>query len=296
MEKQFVMKTYNNTGDVKQVPIDDLQSFRNHTFHVQKDDEMQKLMDSIRNNGIMEPIVAFINEEGVPEIISGHRRHWVATQLGFDMVPVVLKDTDRDTATLMMGEANLMHRKTIRPSEKAYTYRSMLKALCHSMGRTEEGRFATEEATSSILAERIGESRTQMYRFIRLTELIPDLLTLVDAGKMGLRPAVELSYLSDEYQAFVFACYEEMGVTPSAAKAKEMHRLFEQGQLSESRIKQLLAEQTGGLADRENILTLHSPILMAHLSGCCSLGEKEARLIRGLKLLEEKERGGDYGG
>ena len=296
MENQFVVKTYDNTGEVKQIPIDELHAFRNHTFQVRADDEMEKLTESIRNNGIMEPIIAFINEEGQPEIISGHRRHWVATQLGIDMVPVILKDINRDTATLMMGEANLMHRNKILPSEKALTYRSMLKALCHNMERTEEGRFASEEATSSILAERIGESRTQMYRFIRLTELIPDLLTLVDAGKMGLRPAVELSYLSDEYQAFVFACYEELGVTPSAAKAKEMHRLFEQDQLSDSRIKKLLAEQTGGLADRKNILTLHSPILMAHLSGCCSLGEKEARLIRGLKLLEEKERGGDYGG
>ena len=290
MSNQFVVKDYDAADEVKQIPVNDLHVFKNHTFQVREDDEMKRLMESIRNNRIMEPLIAFINEEGVPEIISGHRRHWVATELGFEVVPVVIKHIDRDMATLMMGEANLMHRNKILPSEKAFTYQSMLKAVDHGLDQTEERKIAGD-----TLAKRIGESRAQMYRFIRLTELIPDLLTLVDAGKMGLRPAVELSYLSDEYQAFVFACYEELGVTPSAAKAKEMHRLFEQDQLSDSRIKKLLAEQTGGLADRENILTLHSPILMAHLSGCCSLGEKEARLIRGLKLLEERERGGNYG-
>ena len=192
---------------IEQIPVEDLHVFRNHTFQVKDDEAMKALMESIRDKGIVLPLLAFTNEDGEPELISGHRRLWVARELRLETVPVIMKRVDRPEATLLMGISNFMNRQKVLPSERGFTYAAMLKALKADKNR--------ENGTArDLLAKRLGEDARQISRFIRLTELIPDLLKLVDAGKLGLRPASELSYLSADTQAAIFQIYTETGTTP----------------------------------------------------------------------------------
>ena len=184
---------------IEQIPVEDLHVFRNHTFQVKDDEAMKALMESIKERGIVLPLLAFTNEDGEPELISGHRRLWVARELRLETVPVIMKKVDRPEATLLMGISNFMNRQKVLPSERGFTYAAMLKALKADKNR--------ENGTArDLLAKRLGEDARQISRFIRLTELIPDLLKLVDAGKLGLRPASELSYLSADTQAVILRC------------------------------------------------------------------------------------------
>ena len=206
---------------IEQIPVEDLHVFRNHTFQVKDDEAMKALMESIRDKGIVLPLLAFTNEDGEPELISGHRRLWVARELRLETVPVIMKRVDRSEATLLMGITNFMNRQKVLPSERGFTYAAMLKALKADKNR--------ENGTArDLLAKRLGEDARQISRFIRLTELIPDLLKLVDAGKLGLRPASELSYLSADTQAVIFQIYTETGTKPEMMSIKQMREIEEE--------------------------------------------------------------------
>ena len=268
---------------MEQIPVEDLHVFRNHTFQVKDDEAMKALMESIRNKGIVLPLLAFTNEDGEPELISGHRRLWVARELRLETVPVIMKKVDRSEATLLMGISNFMNRQKVLPSERGFTYAAMLKAL-----KTDKNR---ENGTSrDLLAKRLGEDARQISRFIRLTELIPDLLKLVDAGKLGLRPASELSYLSADTQAVIFQIYTETGIKPEMMSIKQMREIEEERDLDAEEIRRLLAEQDGSKKAEEYKMVFYSPVLCAILKNCHSISEREDRIIRGLKLLEEQDK------
>ena len=268
---------------IEQIPVEDLHVFRNHTFQVKDDEAMKALMESIRDKGIVLPLLAFTNEDGEPELISGHRRLWVARELRLETVPVIMKKVDRSEATLLMGISNFMNRQKVLPSERGFTYAAMLKALKADKNR--------ENGTArDLLAKRLGEDARQISRFIRLTELIPDLLKLVDAGKLGLRPASELSYLSADTQAVIFQIYTETGTKPEMMSIKQMREIEEERDLDAEEIRRLLAEQDGSKKAEEYKMVFYSPVLSAILKNCHSISEREDRIIRGLKLLEEQDK------
>ena len=268
---------------IEQIPVGDLHVFRNHTFQVKDDEAMKALMESIRDKGIVLPLLAFTNEDGEPELISGHRRLWVARELRLETVPVIMKKVDRSEATFLMGISNFMNRQKVLPSERGFTYAAMLKALKADKNR--------ENGTArDLLAKRLGEDARQISRFIRLTELIPDLLKLVDAGKLGLRPASELSYLSADTQAAIFQIYTETGTKPEMMSIKQMREIEEERDLDADEIRRLLAEQDGSKKAEEYKMVFYSPVLCAILKNCHSISEREDRIIRGLKLLEEQDK------
>ena len=268
---------------IEQIPVEDLHVFRNHTFQVKDDEAMKALMESIRERGIVLPLLAFTNEDGEPELISGHRRLWVARELRLETVPVIMKRVDRPEATILMGISNFMNRQKVLPSERGFTYAAMLKAL-------KEDKNRDNGIVRDLLAKRLGVDARQISRFIRLTELIPDLLKIVDAGKLGLRPAVELSYLSADTQAVIYQLYMETGTKPGLQSLKEMREIEEERDLDADEIRRLLAEQDGSKKAEEYKLVFYSPVLSAILKNCHSISEREDRIIRGLKLLEEQEK------
>ena len=268
---------------IEQIPVEDLHVFRNHTFQVKDDEAMKTLKESVKERGIVLPLLAFTNEDGEPELISGHRRLWVARELRLETVPVIMKRVDRSEATLLMGITNFMNRQKVLPSERGFTYAAMLKALKADKNR--------ENGTArDLLAKRLGEDARQISRFIRLTELIPDLLKLVDSGKLGLRPASELSYLSADTQAVIFQIYMETGTKPEMMSIKRMREVEEERDLDADEIRRLLAEQDGSKKAEAYKMVFYSPVLCAILKNCHSISEREDRIIRGLKLLEEQDK------
>ena len=267
---------------ILKVPPGMLRPFQGHTFQIRDDDDMKRLLESVRENGILEPALAFHNEEGELELISGHRRQRAAITLGLEVMPVLVRDVDRNQATILMGEANLTNRESILPSEKAFTYKAMMEAMRQMPDVEKGGRLR------DLLAKRVGDSSSQIHRFIRLTDLNQALLDLLDTKKIGLRPAVHLSYLTPELQQLVLDVCTENETLPSLDQAKQMHTLVEEGVLDEARIQDIFSKKKD--AGEENRLSFKSPVLVSMLSSCRSIAEREDRIIRALKLLEAQER------
>ena len=269
---------------IEQIPVEELHEFRGHTFQVRDDDAMNTLMNSVKERGFILPLLAFTNEDGEPELISGHRRLWVAKKLGMETVPVIMRKVERPEATFLMGISNILNREKVLPSERGFTYAAMIKAIKADRNR------GSGIPTREVLAQRLGEDVTQISRYIRLTELIPELLGLVDSGKLGFRPAVEISFLSADTQKILYQEYMEQGIKVTMATAKELRELEEERDLDANEIRQLLAGQDGSKSVEEYKMVFHSPVLCAILKNCHSVTEREDRIIRGLKLLEEQER------
>ncbi|MBQ9871005.1 MAG: ParB N-terminal domain-containing protein [Eubacterium sp.] len=273
---------------IRMMEVDELHELRNHTFHVRNDEPMKKLTESVKAIGIMNPLLAFINEDGEPELISGHRRLTVAKKLGLSEVPVVILHISREDATLLMGDSNLCCRDRILPSERAMTYKAMLKSI---RNKTERGDLSgSVDSCRDLLAERLGESSSGIWRMIRITELIPELLELVDLGKLKIQTAVVLSYLDSESQTAVFSVYQETGKLPSASEAKELRKMMEDDKLTVEGIRALLAEQKGIRKADEYKLVFHSQALYSILGKCSSVTEQVNRVLRGLLLLEKQEK------
>ena len=292
----FSIKEYDESlgmGKPVDVPVDDIHEFKNHTFRVTDDEEMKKLRASIEEHGIITPVIAFRNEEGETELIAGHRRLYVAKQIGMETLPVIFKDINRDEATLLMGETNLMQREHILLIDKGFTLKAMLEAMKRLPGRPRRDdpveQETKENGSREILAERVGESPAQVQRLIRLTELIPELRELVDSGRIGFRPAVEISYLPDTFQKVIFEYYQANDATPSYAQALEMHTLDSKDQLTEKKIERILGEMKGNQIAAESKLVFHSPVICKLLRNCSSQKEMEEKVIRALKLLETQE-------
>ena len=226
-----------NTKEVQamQLPIQKLRPFDNHPFQVKDDDEMNQLVWSVLTQGVLTPLVVRPLENGEYEVISGHRRLHACQKAGIETVPALIYTLDRDAAAIALVDSNL-HREKILPSEKAFAYKLKMDALSHQGTSGQVGQKWSREEISE------GESGRQVQRYIRLTELIPQILSMVDAGRIALTPAVELSYLTGQEQQDLLETMESEDCTPSLSQAVQLKRLSQSGELSMDRIFEILRE------------------------------------------------------
>ena len=230
---------------VRNIPLAELHPFKGHPFKVQNNEEMQRMIESIRKVGAITPALARPLPDGGYELISGHRRLAACKALGMDAMPVIVRDLTDEEAVITMVDSNLQ-REHILPSEKAFAYKMKYDAIKRSPGRKENGDQLGHQIKSiDSLAENSPDSRNQIQRYIRLTNLIPDILKLVDEGKIALTPAVELSYLQPSEQEMIFSVMDSDEVTPSLSQARRLRRMSEEQTLTDDAVLQLLSEVKG---------------------------------------------------
>ena len=226
---------------VEELPISELTPFKNHPFKVKNDAEMAELMKSIADAGVLSPALARPKEGGGYELISGHRRLAACKALGMDTMPVIVRKLTDEEAVITMVDSNLQ-REHILPSEKAFAYKMKYEALKHQGTSSQVG---TKLRTDELLAQSSGDSRNQIQRYIRLTNLIPEILQMVDDGRIALTPAVELSYLQPSEQEALFSVMDCDEVTPSLSQAQRLRRMSEEQRFTDSAVMQLMSEVKG---------------------------------------------------
>ena len=233
----------NSQEKVCTVPISLIDDFADHPFQVRDDEDMERLIQSIDNNGVLNPVILRKNGERY-ELIAGHRRKHACLRLGISGIPAIVRELSRDEAVVEMVDSNLQ-REHILPSEKAYAYKMKMDAMKRKAGRPKENStpMVSNLRTDEIIGEESGESREQVRRYIRLTELIPELLTMVDEEKIAFRPAVELSYLTEDEQRDLLETIESEEATPSLAQAIRMKNLSKVGKLDMDTIFAIMTEQ-----------------------------------------------------
>ena len=236
------------TEEIKPIPLSELKPFSEQPFKVLENEDMEQLVESVKENGVLSPIVARPHPEGGYEILSGHRRAKACEIAGIQEVPVVVKDLDDDTAIILLVDSNLQ-REHILPSEKAFAYQMKLEAMKRKAGRPSKensvqfGQNFSPVDSRKELAEQTGESSVQIQRYIRLTELIDPLLEMVDSKAMALNAGVELSFLKTKEQASVLEAIKSEEACPSIEQAKKMHRFFDEGRLNPDVILSIMQEQ-----------------------------------------------------
>ena len=232
-----------NTKEVQamQLPIQKLRPFENHPFQVKDDDEMNQLVWSVLTQGVLTPLVVRPLENDEYEVISGHRRLHACQKAGIETVPVLIYALDRDAAAIALVDSNL-HREKILPSEKAFAYKMKMDALSRQGQRTDltSTQVGRKLESAEMIGEQCGESKNQVRRYIRLTELIPQILSMVDAGKIALTPAVELSYLTGQEQQDLLETMESEDCTPSLSQAVQLKKLSQSGELTMDKIFEIL--------------------------------------------------------
>lgn len=226
------------TIQAMQLPVNKLRPFENHPFQVKDDDEMDQLVWSILTQGVLTPIAVRPLESGEYEVISGHRRLHACQKAGIETVPALVYALDRDAAAIALVDSNL-HREKILPSEKAFAYKLKMDAMRHQGTSSQLG---TKLRTDAWIAQQSGESRNQVQRYIRLTNLIPGILSMVDDGKIALTPAVELSYLTKQEQSDLLETMESEDCTPSLSQAIWLKKLSQAGELDMDKIFDILRE------------------------------------------------------
>ena len=233
------------------LPIENLKPFEGHPFQVKDDAEMDQLVFSILTQGLLTPISVRPIENGEYEVISGHRRLHACRKAGIETVPALIYSLDRDAATIAMVDSNL-HREKILPSEKAFAYKLKLDAMQRQGQRTDltSDQVGRKLETAEIIGELSGDSKTQVRRYIRLTELIPDILRMVDDGKIALTPAVELSYLTKQEQQNLLETMESEDCTPSLSQAIQMKKLSQLSFLDMDKIFEILREPKANQQDK----------------------------------------------
>lgn len=232
---------------IHEIPLSEIDEFPNHPFHVRLDEDMDQLVESIKERGIITPVTLRQKPDGRYEIVSGHRRTKACELAGLTTVKAEIKELSRDEAIILMVESNLQ-RTTILPSEKAFSYKMRLEAMKHQQGERTDltsvpvgQRFG--KTSREVLADSSTDSNTQIQRYIRLTHLIPPLLDLVDSGKIAFRPAVELSYLTEEEQNGLLDSINSEQSTPSLAQALKMKEFSQNGRLNADVILSIMCEQ-----------------------------------------------------
>ena len=233
---------------IRDIPIPEIDDFPDHPFKVLMDEDMEQLVESIKRNGVMTPATVRIKEDGRYELISGHRRKKACELAGLETLKCEVKELTRDEAIIVMVESNLQ-RSVILPSEKAFAYKMRLEAMKRQAGRPSKENYSpvgnnSEFATSSDeLAEKVGESKNQIFRYVRLTELVPEILQMVDERQIAFRPAVEISYLTEEQQYTLLEAMEYNDATPSLAQAIKMKKYNQDGKLTSEVIQSIMEEE-----------------------------------------------------
>ena len=241
----------NQQERVQQIRISELVPFKEHPFKMVDDEAMLRTTESIAMYGVLTPLIARPLEEGGYEIISGHRRAHAAEMAGLTEVPVLVRDMDNDAATVLMVDSNLQ-RENILPSERAHAYKMKLEAMKHQGARTDltSGQIGPKLRSDEQLAQDTGESRKQIQRFIRLTNLIPDLLEMVDQKQISFNPAVELSYLAPEEQEIFLQAMDEVQAAPSLSQAQRLKKLAQEGDFTMDAAREIMNEVKKGELER----------------------------------------------
>ena len=236
-------RSQDNLEKIQNLPLAELHPFQNHPFKVVDDEAMQRTVESVARYGVLAPAIARPRPEGGYEIISGHRRLHAAELSGLKTIPVIVRNMDDDAAVIAMVDANLQ-RETILPSERAFAYRMKLEAMKHQGQRTDltSGQVGPKLRSDEQLALDSGESRKQVQRFIRLTELIPELLDMVDQKQLSFNPAVELSYLSQPEQRELLDAMDYAQSTPSLSQAQRLKKLSQEGTLNRDTMRTIMSE------------------------------------------------------
>lgn len=266
---------------VQEIPLEELHPFPNHPFKVLDDDRMLDTAESIRAHGVLVPAIARSRTAGGYELIAGHRRKRGCELAGLATMPVIVRDLDDDAATIIMVDSNIQ-RESLLPSERAFAYKMKLEALRHQGERRDltSSQVGMKLQTLEIIGQQAGDSRNQVHRFIRLTELIPPLLNLVDERKIAFNPAVELSYLKPEEQTILLDAMDSEQATPSLSQAQRLKQFSQQGRLSEDVMRAILSEEKKTEVDR---ITLSNETLRRYFPRSYTPKQMEETI---LKLLE----------
>ena len=244
------------TDKIEKIKIDMLIPFENHPFKSRTGEEQTELLESIRANGTLVPIIVRSSSAGKYEIISGHRRVEACKELNVDTIPAIVKELTNEEAIITMVDANLQ-RENLLPSEKAFAYKMKVEAMKRKAGRPQKNssQVATNIDTAAEIGQQLGESRDQVYRYIRLTNLIPELLKLVDEHRIAFTPAVELSYLPEHEQRILYEEIEFADATPSLSQSQRLRKFSEQGRLSVDTVFAVLSEEKPNQKEQVRFMT-----------------------------------------
>lgn len=270
---------------VQEIKLSDLHPFKGHPFKVVDDEAMQKTVESIAQFGVMTPAIARPRPEGGYELIAGHRRHHASELAGKETMPVIVRDMDDDAATILMVDSNLQ-RETLLPSERAFAYKMKLEAIKHQGQRTDltSSQVGMKLQAMDIVGQEAGDSRNQVRRYIRLTELIPELLDMVDEKKIAFNPAVEISYLKPNEQQDFLEAMDYAQSTPSLSQAQRLKKFSQEGKCSLDAMCAIMSEEKKGELDR---VTIKHDVLRKYFPKSYTPKQMEDTII---KLLEQWQR------
>lgn len=275
-----------NQERVQEIPLSELHPFEGHPFKVLDDEEMQKTVESVRDFGVLTPAIARPDPDGGYEIISGHRRHRASELAGKETMPVIVREMDDDAAIILMVDANLQ-RETILPSERAYAYKMKLDALKHQGARTDltSCQVGTKLRADEKVADDAGESARTVQRYIRLTELIPELLDMVDTGQIKFNPAVELSYLAHEEQKDFLEAMDYAQAAPSLSQAQRIKKLAQEGNCTLEAMCEIMNEMKKDELDK---VTLKTSVLRKYFPKSYTNKQMEDKIIQLLEQWQKK--------
>jgi len=275
---------------VQQIPIDELHPFTNHPFKVLDDEAMTRTVESIAQYGVLAPLIARPRPDGNGyEIISGHRRQYAAKLAGLDTLPVIVRQMSDDAAVILMVDSNLQ-REHILPSERALAYKMKLDAMRRTSGRPSKenvSQIGTQKRSDQIMAEELGESRNQIQRFIRLTNLVPELLDMVDEKKISFNPAVELSYLDESQQRDFLEAMEDTQNAPSLSQAQQLKKMAQQGEFSYEKAFDVMGQEK---KSEKDTVTIKNETLRKYFPRSYTPKQMEEKIIQLLDAWQKKQQ------
>ena len=274
---------------IQEIPLSELHPFRNHPFKVKDDEAMMETADSIKQYGVLVPAIARPDPEGGYELVAGHRRRRASELAEKETMPVIIRDLDDDAATIIMVDSNLQ-RESLLPSERAFAYKMKLEAVKHQGARTDlTSRQVGEKSQTSIqkVADQAGESQRQVQRYIRLTELIPELMDMVDEKKIALNPAYELSFLKKEEQVDLLDAMDSEQATPSLSQAQRLKKYSQEGHLTLDMMRVIIGEEKKSDLDR---VTFTSDTLRKYFPKSYTPQRMQETIIKLLEAWQKKRQ------
>ena len=274
---------------IQEIPLSELHPFKNHPFKVKDDEAMMETADSIKQYGVLVPAIARPDPEGGYELVAGHRRHRASELAEKETMPVIVRDLDDDAATIIMVDSNLQ-RESLLPSERAFAYKMKLEAVKHQGARTDlTSRQLGEKSQTSIqkVADQAGESQRQVQRYIRLTELIPELMDMVDEKKIALNPAYELSFLKKEEQVDLLDAMDSEQATPSLSQAQRLKKYSQEGHLTLDMMRVIMGEEKKSDLDR---VTFTSDTLRKYFPKSYTPQRMQETIIKLLEAWQKKRQ------
>ena len=288
-----IFQTEENRADaqrerVQEIPLDQLKPFKNHPFKVRDDQRMLDTVDSIREYGVLVPAIARPDPEGGYELISGHRRKRGCEMAGLQTMPVIIRDLDDDAAVLVMVDSNIQ-REELLPSERAFAYKMKLEALKHQGARSDltSRQVVGKLEMADVVGQNAGESGRQVQRYIRLTELISELLDMVDERKLAFNPAVEVSYLKRDEQRMLLEAMDAEQTTPSLSQAQRLKKFSQEGRLTEEAMSAIMSEEKKNDMDK---VTLRSDTLRKYFPKSYTPKQMEQTIIKLLGVWQKQRQ------